>query len=239
MQQRNLVGCSAGSSKSWGHGYRVLGVSLRTLHCLVENQRTAPAVYNDWSKNSTNQLWVLNSPWYFSSQPDKSDELTLLVFRSLWKEMKASCAIDAVITTFTNFEKFWFRNVFQNIWYFLFRLWSSSRLEVTVVKRYQENPTRNVGKATWKNFLLYHFCFISLLGQQLPNMWKTINFNFFEKELSLLNFFQLQSISQHPSYLKLYNFIPPNRIKLITNLKSPTLSLMSKFIRKQLILLKY
>ena len=80
--KRNLVGCS-GSSKSWGHGYRVPGVSLQTLHCLVENQRTAPAVYNDWSRNSTNQLWVLNWPWYFSSQPDKSDELTLLVFRSL------------------------------------------------------------------------------------------------------------------------------------------------------------
>ena len=159
MQQRNLVGCS-GSSKSWGHGYRVLGVSLRTLHCLVENQRTVPAVYNDCSKNNTNQLWVLNSPWYFSSQPDKSDELTLLVFRSLWKEMKASCAIDAVVTTFTNFEKFWFRNVFQNIWYFLFRLWSSSRLEVTVVKRYQGDPTRNVGKTTWKNFQFY-FIFVS------------------------------------------------------------------------------
>lgn len=95
-----------------------------------------------------------------------------------------------------------------------FRFWSSSRLEVTVVKRYQENPTRNVGKTTWKNFLLYHFCFISLLGQQLPNMWKTINFNFFEKEPSLLNFFSAAVNFTTPFLPKTLQFYPSKSHKI-------------------------
>lgn len=156
--------------------------------------------------------------------------------------MKASCAIDAVVTKFSNFEKFWFCKwmffkIF-NIFFLGFDLrlggrWRSSRDSRETQPGMLEKTLRKL--SYYSIFVSYRFW-----ANNCQNMWKTITISRIEKGLSLLNFLSCW-VNFTTSFLpKTFQFYPSKSHNINYKLKTqPFHSCQNSWEKNSFSLLKY